>query len=82
MDPARGGKRSLPLSSSTPDRQPSAPKRRQLVPDTRNPTVSRIPPEMAGQMATFRLVGSPKRKAYKPVKRTPATNKGRPVVGN
>ena len=76
MDPRTGVKRSLPLR--TPDREAGAPKRRRLVLDTASRTGRRLPPEMAGQMATFKLAGSPKRKAYKPRKR-PSLSKGNPV---
>lgn len=61
---APGGKRLMP---DTPDRESSAPKRRRLVPTSRG--TQGVPPEMASQVANFRLVGSPKRKAYKPRKR-------------
>ena len=77
MDPRTGVKRSLPLR--TPDREAGAPKRRRLVLDTASRTGRRLPPEMAGQMATFKLAGSPKRKAYKPHKR-PSLRKGNPVL--
>ena len=77
MDPRTGVKRSLPLR--TPDREAGAPKRRRLVLDTASRTGRRLPPEMAGQMATFKLAGSPKRKAYKPRKR-PSVSKGNPII--
>ena len=64
--PAPGGKRHIP---DTPDREVSASKRRRFIPTGRG--TQGVPPEMAAQMANFRLVGSPKRKAYKPRKRTP-----------
>ena len=61
---APGRKRLMP---DTPDRESSAPKRRRLIPTNRG--TQGVPPEMVSQIANFRLVGSPKRKAYKPRKR-------------
>ena len=66
MDAPRGRKGSLALN--TLDRQATASKRRRLVPVAQTGG-SQIHPAMAGQMATFKLTGSPKRKAYKPRKR-------------
>ena len=62
-----GGKwlRSMP---DTPDRRVSAAKRRRLIPTSSG--TRGVPSEMAAQVANFRLVGSPKQKAYKPRKRT------------
>ena len=66
--PAPGGKRRM---QDTPDREASAAKRRRLIPTSHG--TQGVPPEMASQVANFRLVGSPKRKAYKPRKRTPVS---------
>ena len=58
---AVGGKqmRSMP---DIPDRRASAAKRRRLIPTSIG--TRGVPSEMAAQVANFRLVGSPKRKAY------------------
>ena len=53
------------LMLDTPDRESNAPKRR-LIPTSRG--TQGVPPEMVSQIAIFRLVGSPKRKAHKPQK--------------
>ena len=63
---ARGSKRRMP---DTPDRAASAAKKRRLIPTSRG--TRGVPPGMSSRIANFRLVGSPKRKAYKPQKRTP-----------
>ena len=62
---APGRKRLMP---DTPDRESRALKRRRLIPTSRG--TQGVPPEMVSQIANFRLVRSPKRKAYKPRKRT------------
>ena len=64
--PASSGKRRMP---DTPDREASTAKRRRLIPMSHG--TGGVPPEMAAQVANFRLMGNPKQNAYKPRKRTP-----------